>query len=166
MPKFDCVIMNPPYNHGLCNKFLEKSLQFADNVVSVQPSGFITNQNKDKKLIEKLNNYDLFVEEVNGNAYFDAHFTTQVAIFTIDTTNKGKIHIYGNEYDSCEEIYLYNKDKQLTKFKEIIKNEKDTLSIHLKKNSYIETNIENYCIRISKFRGHTCPNGKRDDFLQ
>lgn len=37
MPKFDCVIMNPPYNHGLCNKFLEKVLNISDRVEKILP---------------------------------------------------------------------------------------------------------------------------------
>ena len=37
MKKFDSVIMNPPYNKGLWFKFLEKSAEISDVVVSVNP---------------------------------------------------------------------------------------------------------------------------------
>ena len=40
--KFDIVLMNPPYDKSLHLKFLEKTIKISDNVVSVQPSGWIT----------------------------------------------------------------------------------------------------------------------------
>lgn len=35
--KFDVIMMNPPFNRNLHLKFLEKTIEIADNVVSVQP---------------------------------------------------------------------------------------------------------------------------------
>ena len=35
--KFDVVLMNPPYNRSMHLKFLEKTIQIGDNVISIQP---------------------------------------------------------------------------------------------------------------------------------
>ena len=40
--RFSVCIQNPPYNRDLHLKFLEKTIEIADNVVSVQPSGWLT----------------------------------------------------------------------------------------------------------------------------
>ena len=36
--KFDVVLMNPPYDRSMHLKFLEKTIEIADNVVSIQPT--------------------------------------------------------------------------------------------------------------------------------
>ena len=42
--KFSILIMNPPYDKSLHLKFLEKVIDIADNVISIQPSTFLINQ--------------------------------------------------------------------------------------------------------------------------
>ena len=44
--------MNPPYDRGLHLKFLEKAIQVCDNVISIQPVGWLEESvNKDKKSV-------------------------------------------------------------------------------------------------------------------
>ena len=48
--KFDIVLMNPPYDRSMHLKFLEKTIQVADNVISIQPTRWLEESvNKDKK---------------------------------------------------------------------------------------------------------------------
>ena len=42
---FDIVLMNPPYDRSLHLKFLEKVIEIADNVVSIQPTRWIEEVN-------------------------------------------------------------------------------------------------------------------------
>ena len=48
--KFDVILMNPPYDRSMHLKFLEKTIEIADNVVSVQPVRWLEEVvGKDKK---------------------------------------------------------------------------------------------------------------------
>ena len=50
--KFYICLMNPPYDRGLHLKFLEKAIQVSENVISIQPVGWLEESvNKDKKTV-------------------------------------------------------------------------------------------------------------------
>ena len=51
--KFDIVLMNPPYSGSLHLKFLDKVIEIADNVVSVQPATFLINTRNFGKAISE-----------------------------------------------------------------------------------------------------------------
>lgn len=43
MSKFDIILMNPPYDRDLHLKFLSKAIEVGEEVVSIQPIGWLTN---------------------------------------------------------------------------------------------------------------------------
>lgn len=57
---FDICLMNPPYDKNLHLKFLEKAIQVCENVVSVQPSGWIT----DTYVNEKKSNFKKYEKSI------------------------------------------------------------------------------------------------------
>jgi hypothetical protein len=63
--KFDVVLMNPPYDKSLHLKFLEKTIEIADNVVSVQPCGWLTDTYAD----EKKSNYKKYENTILKHLY-------------------------------------------------------------------------------------------------
>ena len=48
------IIMNPPYDRGLGDKFLLKCFDIADKIISVQPVSWLLGQHQKKKLTEKI----------------------------------------------------------------------------------------------------------------
>ena len=42
--KIDFILMNPPYDRDLHLKFLEKTIEIADNVVNISPHDWLTNK--------------------------------------------------------------------------------------------------------------------------
>ena len=58
--KFDIILMNPPYDKSTHLKFLEKVIKIADNVVSVQPSGWLT----DTYVNEKKSNFKKYENSI------------------------------------------------------------------------------------------------------
>ena len=58
--KYDIVLMNPPYDKSTHLKFLEKVIKIADNVVSVQPSGWLT----DTYVNEKKSNFKKYENSI------------------------------------------------------------------------------------------------------
>ena len=47
MTKFDCCIMNPPYEKGLCMKILEQVMQFSNETIYLGPAKYIMPQYED-----------------------------------------------------------------------------------------------------------------------
>ena len=47
MTKFDCCIMNPPYEKGLCMKILEQVMQFSNKIIYLGPAKYIMPQYED-----------------------------------------------------------------------------------------------------------------------
>ena len=78
--KFDVVLINPPYEagHHLYMYFLEKTSQLSENLISINPIGFIfskTNKGIHKKLKDQINKHKVIIDEIDGNKVFkDASF--------------------------------------------------------------------------------------------
>ena len=56
--KFDVVLMNPPYDRKLHLKFLEKTIEISENVVSIQPVRWITDPNAKFNKSSALKKYE------------------------------------------------------------------------------------------------------------
>lgn len=60
------VLMNPPYNRSLHLKFLEKVIENADNVISIQPVGWLTNP---LAKYNKSSNYKKYENSISKHIY-------------------------------------------------------------------------------------------------
>ena len=92
--KYDICLMNPPYDRSLHLKFLEKTIQIAENVVSIQPVRWLEEKvgkykknsayNKYKESISKhINNLEILTAKEAENL-FNAAFNFNVGIYTCD----------------------------------------------------------------------------------
>ena len=98
MPKgshFSCCIMNPPYDKNLHLKFLEKTTNISDKVISIQPVRWLqdpfANDKRStlksfKSIAEKINDIEVF-SNIESNANFDIAIYSDLGIYTIDNTN-------------------------------------------------------------------------------
>lgn len=178
MPKFDVVIMNPPYN--VCEKILYETLNTAEKVITVQPTSWILSKDKNKKIINLLKNKSNYTEIniIEGAKYFDAEILGQLSINYIDFTKQNQIKVnnidgYTSEYNNYDNITQYSIDKLLNEINNHVYKlyKKDNLNNHI---AYPLTNdirikLQNKnlpIVRINGIRGNVNQkNGKRgDDF--
>lgn len=163
--RWDCVLMNPPYNNGLHESFLYKILDNANKIITIQPLSWLIAKKQSKKIINKINNFDTHIDVLNGIKEFrDAAISGDIAIQYINTTIKGKIHIYGKEYDKCEDIKSWTNDNYLELFVENLGDVNNSLWDNIKGTSKWDHNFEDnpnenwWCIKIPKIRGHVDKN--------
>lgn len=85
---FDICLMNPPYDRSLHLKFLEKTIEIAEKVVSVQPIGWLIDPIGKEK---KTSNYLKYENSISN------HIKNIDNIYTNDATNlfgrESNIHI-------------------------------------------------------------------------
>ena len=80
--KFDVVLMNPPYDKNLHLKFLEKTIEIADNVVNISPHDWLTNKfaktEKSKFRHDFREKYSKYIEdlEIISPEDFNKYFGT------------------------------------------------------------------------------------------
>ena len=169
--KFDICMMNPPYQHGLGNSFLHKVLNISDKVITIQPLSWLIAKTQTKKITKIVDNSTCHIETINGLDNFDAGLIGDCAVQYIDTTKKGKIYIYGKEYDKCEDIKPYSNDDILEDFANIIiPTIKETVWDNIKDtqdpsqvNKYENNPDDNWwCIKIPKIRGHVAKGNKKE----
>jgi len=95
--KFDVVLMNPPYDKNLHLKFLEKTIEIADNVVSVQPIRWLQDplveykktsayKKYEKTIARHIVDLDVFSAD-EATQLFGADFIIKVGIYTCDNNN-------------------------------------------------------------------------------
>ena len=146
MPKgsrFSCCIMNPPYDKNLHLKFLEKTTNISDKVISIQPVRWLqdpfANDKRStlksfKSIAEKINDIEVF-SNIESNANFDIAIYSDLGIYTIDNTNTIKID-YNNfwktnktkeELSIIEKVCLSNKTEKLSELLE--GNKKDGIRV-------------------------------------
>ena len=164
--KFDIILSNPPYNNGLGNTFLEKYLHIGNKIITIQPlSWLIAKQQKQKitKIIDK--NCNVYIDQLNGIQEFtDAGLIGDIAIQYINTQLKGKIRIYGKEYDKCSDIKQWSSNDSLETFIEHLGEVNNSLwdnikgTTHWDKGYEPNPNNEWWCIKIQKIRGNVNRN--------
>jgi hypothetical protein len=118
--KFDVVIGNPPYKHGLHLKFLEKAIEISNNIVAfIEPIYFLINEKPtkrkhiEKRLIDYLKDNLSYLKIFNGNYVFNAEFFTSIGIIILNKNIKNQIQI---ENDLLKENYILDDLSNLTKF--------------------------------------------------
>ena len=123
--KFDVVLMNPPYAGNLHLKFLEKTIQIADNVVSIQPDVWL---NKSKihtkfgayreKFNGKVESIEHIDHETTNHLFNTGNAIQSTGIFLLSNNTKNKIDLlkYGfdNDYELYNKINIYNNDNIIT----------------------------------------------------
>lgn len=158
--KFDVVLMNPPYDNGLGNRFLEKVFNIGCKIVTVQPLSWLTSKKQKTSITTHVNNFDTYIDIINGINEFDAGIAGEMGIQYFDTTTTGKLHIYNKEFDKCEDVKLWSYDSLLEQFVKTIGNIKNSLWDNIKHNKpygrgYEENPNDNWwCIKIQQIRGH------------
>lgn len=146
MPKgsrFSCCIMNPPYDKNLHLKFLEKTANISDKVISIQPVRWLqdpfANDKRStlksfKSIAEKINDIEV-LSNSESNANFDIAIYSDLGIYTIDNINTNKID-YNNfwktnktkeEISIIEKVCLSNKTEKLSELLE--GNKKDGIRV-------------------------------------
>jgi hypothetical protein len=171
--KFDVVLMNPPYDNGLGNRFLEKVFNIGNKIVTVQPLSWLISKKQKKSITKLVNNYDTYIDTINGIKDFDAGILGDMAIQYFNTDIDGKIHIYDKEFDACEDIKPWSKNDILEQFVDKIGNIENSLWDNIKGTSIYDHNYEEnpndnwWCIKIQKIRGnvnHTSNEKQSADF--
>lgn len=139
--KFDIILSNPPYDKNIHLKFLEKYIQIADKVISIQPVTWITDQSGEFK---KTSNYNKYEESISkhikeleilsgGEAtkYFGSEkniaIPNDLGIYTCDETGG-----YNYKKPSKFPYFLYNK-KDLPFIKTSYENAKDKIFVPIRK---------------------------------
>ena len=99
MKKIDFILVNPPYNRDLHLKFLEKTIEIADNVVNISPHDWLTNKfaktEKSKFRRYFREKYSKYVEDLeiispeDFNKYFGTSNWFGVAIGVFKENAKG-----------------------------------------------------------------------------
>lgn len=170
--KFDIIIMNPPYNQTLHEKFFLKSFDFSsDNgcIVSVEPATWLLGKKKNKDICNNINLYKSDIESIHGSV-FDADIQCQMTINHIDKSIKTNSVIFNNkEYKSTDDIFVFSTDNSLVNLYQSIQVDiqNDNVDNHLKRSWKDEQpKLDSFIVRVPAIRGHVdkSDDGKMDDF--
>lgn len=151
---FDICLMNPPYDSGLGNRFLDKVIDIANKVITVQPATWLFTLKQDKSLKEKTDKIYCEIETFNGMEYFDAGISGLMGIQYFDNKRKHEIIINGDKYEQCKDIKIYAHDKNLLKIASYLKQFSDFVWQHRKDSEKDKINENAWCIKIPQIRGH------------
>ena len=178
--RFDIILSNPPYNHGLHEKFLLKYFYISDKLITIQPVQWLLGQHQKRKITEKINQCSAEIETINGFEMFEsAGIGGNISINNIDTTKKGNIKFNNKEYNKCEDISFTSNDEYISKFKKIIesiikesvhdklKATPDNPIMSMAKKKEYNPNKNWLTLEMPTIRGHVVTNnksGKHDDF--
>ena len=142
--KYDVILMNPPYAQNLHLKFLEKTIEIADNVVSVQPSGWLTDTFANEKrsnfkkyentILKHLADIEIY-DWMDASIMFGIISHQGVAIFNCNKNG-------GYDYNS---ILSYGKSKKII---EIIKTH-ESLENHIEYNKVDGIRVRTQAIKNS-----------------
>lgn len=126
MPKFDVVIMNPPYCKNLHLKILDKCIEVSNKVISIQPCTWAAPHNYNAKkgkwrkvLSGKIDNFK-FIPHYEANSYFNTGNSIEDLAIMVCVPNGGKFDIknYGfkNEtfHNLIKKVNIFNDDNILT----------------------------------------------------
>lgn len=163
MPKFDTVVMNPPYKDTLHLKFLEQGFKEAKRkLLTIQPCNWIIKQmdtgyrggNSERAVIENFEEYGATIDLVKGAQFFSAGFLAELSINYVDKDipkDKRKITVIG---DLSESPTTYSKVGDITKYGD------DPLILSMKKKivDYIEAHqngdIYSHLRATPRMKGH------------
>lgn len=110
--KFDVVLMNPPYDRDLHLQFLEKTIELADTVVSIQPGGFVNNIGMNltyKKYADKIIPH-LYAKEFLSHRESNDYFKTANGIMSNLLIGVYKHNFNNGKYEFDDQLYnIYQK---------------------------------------------------------
>ena len=162
--KFDVILANPPFERTLHLKFFERFFNIANEIVTVQPSVWLTGQTKNKAICDIINKYGANIESIKASDYFDAIIAQPMSINHIDMTAHTDIIFNGKTYKSCYDIDMTSNNDYLNIFKNSItsllqKNLMTELKVvpgaTLCKTMYTYNQNENdYIVKAAAIRGH------------
>ena len=116
MPKFDVVIMNPPYDGNLHLKILEKIIPLSTKLINISPDTWCAKHNRWKNIFQNYKNsvvakpveYE-HIEHREANDLFGlGNQIESLGIMVYDKTNDNKIDLTKFGF-SKKEFNLYNK---------------------------------------------------------
>ena len=169
--------MNPPYGtkgDTIANKMFNKVNDICNNVVSIQPSAFITKDKSTRTVYEEKRSLDIFDKfgayiEIVNEKIFDADLQQELAIIHIIKGGTNDIVVknkFGTSvYDSANKINKYNNDNTINQFYSVVKLLSDNDSVHKhiivtdprdEKSMQLKTQDEGqkYYVTISYLRGN------------
>ena len=175
--KFDVILANPPYDKNLHIKFLEKFFDLSDEIVSVQPLSWLTNQKKNKIITKKINELYCELVTIIPGEYFDAIIAQDMAIHYISNKLPINLILNGKHFKNTDEISKYSYDEYLTIVAKYIAHiSKNNLDNNFKfipgikghpKDTHTEYNPKDdwYIVKGAAIRGHAYGSkGKDNDF--
>ena len=94
MPKFDAIIMNPPYDKNLHLKILEQVIPYAKKVVNISPVRWLFDplaeykkqsayKKYEESISKKLVSLDI-IDAKTASEIFNAHFYNKLGIYVLD----------------------------------------------------------------------------------
>ena len=169
--------MNPPYGtkgNTIANKMFNKVNDICNNVVSIQPSAFITKDKSTRTVYEEKRSLDIFNKfgayiEIVNEKIFDANLQQELAIIHIIKGGTNDIVVknkFGTSfYDSANKINKYNNDTTIDQFYSVVKllSDNDSVYKHIivtdprdEKSMQLKTQDEGqkYYVTISYLRGN------------
>lgn len=138
--KFDCVLMNPPYNGSLHLRFLEKAIRVSKKIVNISPSGFFTN-------IGTYSTYEIISNEIISHLYDYELIDKDKSNYLFGTGTDGiksdlHIGLYINDYNDGKPLFdelLYGIYKKLR-----YKTKLHLRSMFIRKNDMSEYGVKIY----------------------
>jgi hypothetical protein len=123
MPKFDTIVMNPPYKDTLHLKFFERGFIDARRfLLTIQPCNWLIKQggtnlrggNSERNVIENVERYGADIDLVNGAQFFSAGLLAELSVNLIDKQAIGrKIRVKG---DLSNSVTIYSKVSDVSKY--------------------------------------------------
>lgn len=168
--KFDIIVMNPPYNRGISDKFLCSVCDYSNIIVTIQPSNWLFGSRQNKNIISKIKSVYHNIEQIIFGFYadFDACGGNELAINYIDYNRPQTVILNDTVLNNdITQIKHYSSDNLIVEFDNIIKplytenNVKDNI---LKYENGEIVDDEHWCIKIPKIRGHIRAYGYDPDF--
>ena len=162
--KFDVILSNPPYERTLHIKFLQKFFKLGNEICTVQPSVWLTGQNKNKNICNIINNVGATIDSIKASDYFDAIIAQPMSINYINQIKTQKIIFNGKQYNSCYDIDIVSNDEYLNVFKthinslltkNLMTELKAVPGATLARSNYEYNQNENsYIVKAAAIRGH------------
>lgn len=190
MPKFDIVVMNPPYKKGIHLSFLQQALNIGKKIIlSIQPAQWLMSEKDMLRMrsgktqefcTDYLNRHGANIKLVDGQRFFDAEIASYLGIFYFNKEKTQRIIIEDAsglvaDYDNVSSVSKYGNAPIYLGLKKKILDAagKDNLHTHVRVTSKFLANKtfpfedhpkEKYFVRIARIRGHVAKNGYQDDF--
>ncbi len=190
MPKFDTVVMNPPYKKGVHLGFLKQAIiKSREHVLSIQPAQWLMSEKSMSRMrsghnqefcTDYINSNGASITLVDGAQFFNAEFTSALGVYSINIQKPQKIVIKDaiglvTEYDDVASITKHGDSAIYKSLKgKILKAaSKDNLNRHLRVTTRFLANKtfpfednpkEKFFVRIARVRGHVDKNGYKEDF--